>query len=128
MKRFVTLALLFQLCSFSPAVDAQTQAKKLQLPAYGDTVGYQVVSSIIEARTEKLKNGSVSIFHQTISGDALGKIRAECASRLPREFQSALEDFDKQAKTKLLLQRRFSIHKEYEFVDTPVGRLDAPVR
>jgi hypothetical protein len=90
-------------------------------PFYRDSDGYQVLSSIIEARTEKLKNGSVSIFHQTVSGDALGEIRAECASRLPREFQSALEDFGKKAQAKLLLQQQFSIHKEYRFTETMVG-------
>jgi len=120
MKRFVALALLFCLCSFSPASVSQTQATKIELLPYGDTDGYQVLSSIIEARTEKLKNGSVSIFHQTISGDALGEIR-DCASRFPREFQSALEDFDKRAKTKMLLQQHFSIHKEYKFVETMVA-------
>jgi|SRR5215475_9475604 len=121
MKRFVALALLFCLCNFSPASDGQTHAEKIQPLPYKDTDGYQVLSSIIEARTEKLKNGSLSIFHQTVSGDAFGEIRSECASRLPREFQSALEDLDKKAKTKLLLQQQFSIHKEYKFVDTMVG-------
>jgi hypothetical protein len=121
MKRFVALALLFCLYSFSPASDAQSQARKIQPLPYRDTDGYQVLSSIIEGRTEKLKNGSVSIFHQTVPGDALGEIRAECASRFPREFQSAVEDFDKKAKTTLLLQQKFSIHKEYKFVETMVG-------
>src|SRR5262249_27103246 len=121
MKKFVALALLFRLCNFSSASDAQTQARKLQPLPYRDTDGYQVLSSIIEARTEKLKNGSVSIFHQTVSGDALGEIRAECASHHPREFQSALEYFGKKAKTKLLLQQQFSIHKEYKFTETMVG-------
>jgi hypothetical protein len=120
MKRFVALALLFCLCSFSPASVAQTQATKTKPLPYGDTDGYQVLSSIIEVRTEKLKSGSVSIFHQTISGDALGEIR-DCASRFPREFQSALEDFDKRARTKMLLQQHFSIQKEYKFVETMVG-------
>jgi len=121
MKSFVALALLYCLCSFVPESDAQTQSKKKQPPPYTDTAGYQVLSSIIEARTEKLNAESVAIFHQTVSGDALGEIRAECSSRFPTEFQSALEDLDKKAKTKLLLQQQFSIHKEYRFVESMVG-------
>ena len=121
MKSFVALALLLFLCTFLPASDAQSRPKKKQLLPYRDTDGYQVLSSVIEARTEKLKNGSVPIYHQTVSGDALAEITAECSSRFPREFQAALEDFDKEAKTKLILQQQFSIHKEYKFVETMVG-------
>jgi len=121
MKSFVALALLYCLCSLVPESDAQTQSKKKQPPPYTDTDGYQVLSSIIEARTDKSKAGSVAIFHQTVSGDALGEIRAECSSRFATEFQSALEDLDKKAKTKLLLQQQFSIHKEYKFAETMVG-------
>jgi hypothetical protein len=121
MKSFVALALLYCFCSFVPESDAQTQSKKKQPPPYTDTDGYQVLSSIIEGRTEKSKARSVAIFHQTVSGDALGEIRAECSSRFPTELQSALEDLDKKGKTKLLLQQQFSIHKEYKFVETMVG-------
>jgi len=122
MKSLVALALPLLLCTFVPASDAQTQAKKNQpIPLYGDPDGYKVLSSVIDARTERLKNGSVLIFHHTVSGGVLGEIRAECSSRFPREFQSALEDFDKKAKAKLLLQQQFSIRKEYKFVETTVG-------
>ena len=121
MKSFVALALLYCLCCFVPESDAQTQSNKKQPPPYTDTDGYQVLSSVIEARTGKSKVGSVAIFHQTVSGDALGEIRAECSSRFPTEFKSALEDLDKKSKTKLLLQQQFSIHKEYKFVETMVG-------
>ena len=121
MKSFVALALLYSICFFVPKSDAQTQSKKKQPAPYTDTDGYQVLSSIIEARTEKSKAGPVAIFHQTVSGDAFGEIRAECSSRFPAEFQSALEDLDKKAKAKMLLQQQFSIHKEYKFVETMVG-------
>lgn len=121
MKSVVALALLLCLCSFIPASDAQTHAKKNQASPYEDTDGYQVLSSMIEARTEKSKDRSVSIFHQTVSGDTVGKIRAECSSRFPQEFQSALEDFDTKAKTKLSLVQKFSIHKEYKLVENRVG-------
>jgi len=121
MKSVVALALFFYFCTFVPASGAQTQSKKdRHIPPYADADGYQVLSSVIDSRTEKL-NGSVSIFHQTVSGDALLQVGAECSSRFPREFQSALEDFDKKTKTKLLLQQQFSIRKEYKLVETPVG-------
>lgn len=115
-KSLIALALLLCLCAFLPASDAQSEPKRIQPIPYRDTDGYQVLSSILEARTEKLENGSVAIFHQTLSGDALGNIPAECSSRIPTEFQSALSDFHKKAGTKLLLQQQFSIHKEYKFV------------
>ncbi len=120
MKRFVALA-LFCLCTFVPASNPQTKPKKNQAIPYSDANGYQVLSSVIDARTEKLKDGSVSIFHQTVSEDAFGEVRAQCSSRFPREFQSALEDFDKKAKTKFLLQREFAIHRDYRFVEVFVG-------
>ena len=87
MKSFVALTLLYCLCCFVPESDTQTQSKKKQPPPYTDTDGYQVLSSVIEARTEKWKAGSVAIFHQTVSWDALGEMRAECSSRFPTEFQ-----------------------------------------
>jgi len=121
MKSFVALALLYCLCSFVPQSHAQTQSKKKQPPPYTDTDGYQVLSSIIEARTENSKAVSVPIFHQTVSREALGEISAECSTRFPAEFQSALEDLDKKANAKMLLQQQFSIHKEYKFVETMVG-------
>jgi len=71
--------------------------------------------------TEKLKSESVSVFHQTVSEEAFGEVRVQCSSSFPREFQSALEDFDKKTKTKFLLQQEFSIQKEYRFVETMVG-------
>jgi len=89
--------------------------------AYDDTDGYQVLSSIIEARTGKSKSRSVSIFYQTVSEDSFREVRAQCTSSFPKEFRSALENFDKKAKTKLLLQEEFSIQKEYRFVETMVG-------
>ena len=99
MKSFVALA-MFCLCTFVPASDPQTKPKKNQAIPYSDADGYQVLSSAIDAITEKLKDGSVSIFHQTVSENAFAQVRAQCSSRFPREFQSALEDFDKKANTK----------------------------
>ena len=121
IKRFVALTLLFCLCSLSSASDAQTLAKKIHPRSYEDTDGYRVLSSIIEARTAKLKKGTVLIFHQTVSGNTFGEGMSECVSPLSGEFQSALEDFDKKGKTKLLLQHQLSIHEEYKFVETMVG-------
>jgi hypothetical protein len=121
MKSFGALAVSFCHCAFLWASNAQIETKKNQPLPYADTDGYRVLSSIIDARTEKLKNGSISIFRQTVSGDALAEIRAECSSRFPGEFESALKDFDKRAKTKLLLQQKFAIRKEYKFVEAMVG-------
>ena len=120
MKRFVALALVC-LCTFATASDRQTKPKKNQAIPYSDADGYQVLSSVIDARTEKLKDGSVSIFHQTVSEDAFAEVRAECSNRFRGEFQSTLEDFDKKAKTTFLLQREFAIHRDYRFVEAVVG-------
>ena len=121
MKSFVALALLFCVCTFPPTSAAQTKQKKDQPLPYTDADGYQVLSAVIDTRTVKLKTEPVSIFHQTISEGALRELRTQCSSRIPAEFQSSLEAFDKKAKTKLLLQPQFSIHKEYKFVETMVG-------
>ena len=126
MKSPVSPALLFFcLCSFLPLSDAQTKPNKNQPLPYSDTDGYQVLSSIINARTEKLKSGFVSVFHQTVPEKDSREVRVQCSSSFPREFESALEDFDKKAKTKFLLQREFSIRKEYRFVETMVGVHDS---
>jgi hypothetical protein len=121
MKRFVALALLFCLFTLSPASDAQTRPKEKPVAPYGDSDGYQVLSSIIQSRTEKAKSTFVSIFYQTISAADFKEIRSDCLSRFPGEFQGALEDFDEKTKAKLLLQQQFSIGKQYKFVETPVG-------
>jgi len=121
MKSFVALALLFCLCTFPPTSAAQTKQKKNQPLTYTDADGYQVLSAVIDTRTAKLKTEPVFIFHQTVSEGTLTELRTQCSSRIPGEFQSALQDFDKKAKTKLLLQPQFSIRKEYKFVQTMVG-------
>jgi hypothetical protein len=121
MKSFVALALLFFLCTSSPASDSQTNPKAKPIAPYGDSDGYEVLSSVIDSMTEKTKSTSVSIFHQTISAADFKEIRTECTSRFPADFKGALEDLDKKAKTKLLLQKQFSIHKEYKLVQTAVG-------
>jgi hypothetical protein len=116
MKRLMMLALVF-FCSLSFLTVANTQTSpKNQLPPYDDADGYQVLSSIIDASTNKLKNNSVSIFHQTLSEDAFRSVRFQCSGSIPAEFQSAAEDFDKKAKTQFLLRREFSIHKTYRLV------------
>jgi len=122
MKSLVALALLF-LCFlvFLPAVVAQNKSKKIHLLPYDDIDGYKVLSSIIDADTNKLRSESVSIFHQTLSEDAFREVRTQCSSRFPTEFQSALADFDKKAKTKLLLRQEFFSQKGYRFVETTVG-------
>src|SRR5260370_34028546 len=100
MKRFVALA-LFCLCTFVPASNPQTKPKKNQAIPYSDANGYQVLSSVIDARTEKLKDGSVSIFHQTVSEDAFGDVSAQCSRRFPSEIQSPRANFAMKGKTKL---------------------------
>lgn len=119
MKSFVALALLCCVCSSLPQLVAQT--KKDQSPPYTDTDGYQVLSAIIKARTEKSGAGSVPIFYQTVSGGTNGEIMAECSSRFPEEFQSALAHLNRMTKKKFVLQRQFSIHKEYKLVETMVA-------
>jgi hypothetical protein len=72
MKSPVTLGLLFFcLCSLLPVSGAQTKPNKGRPLPYSDTDGYPVLSSIIIARTEKLKNGFVSVYHQTVSDKVL---------------------------------------------------------
>ena len=122
MKILVAMTLVFFYFFTSlPASNAQNKPKKNQQPSYDDTDGYFVLSAIIDTVTKNLKSGSVSIFHQTVSEGAYKEVRAQCSSKFPQEFQSALEDFDKKAKAKLLLQRKFSIQKQYGFVETTVG-------
>ena len=58
----------------------------------------------------------MSIFHQTISEEDFRETRLQCSGRFPKEFQSAVEDFDKKAKTTFLLQPNFSLQEKYEFV------------
>jgi hypothetical protein len=126
MKRLMGLALVF-FCplSFLTVSNAQTSPNKSQLFPYDDADGYQVLSSIIDASTNKLKSESVSIFHHTISEEAFRGIRFQCSGSIPAEFQSAAEDLDKKAKTKFLLQQEFSIQKKYKLValsrETPVN-------
>ncbi len=126
MKRSMALApLLSVLWLFLAVSNAQTRPNKNQLLPYDDADGYQVLSSIIDASTNKLKSESVSIFHHTLSEEAFRGVRFQCSGSIPAEFQSAAEDFDNKAKTKFLLQQEFSIQKKYKLValsrETPVN-------
>jgi len=131
MKRLMGLPLVF-FCSLSflTVANAQNSPNKNQLLPYDDADGYQVLSSIIDASTNKLKSDSVSIFHQTLSEEAFTGVRFQCSGSIPAEFQSASEDFDKKAKTKFLLRREFSIQKKYRLValsrKTPVNAGNQP--
>jgi len=58
--------LLSAFCLFLTVSNAQTDKKQL-LP-YDDADGYTVLSSIIDARTNKLKSEPVSIFQKRLSG------------------------------------------------------------
>src|ERR1700675_2364518 len=120
MKGLMPLGLiLFCHLSFPTVSSAQTGANKNRLLRYDDIDGYQVLSTVIDARANEVKGESVSIFHQTVSGDAVRGVRSQCAGSIPAEFQGAAEDFDKKAKTRLLLMERFSPQKEYRFVGGP---------
>lgn len=117
MKLLMVVALVF-FCplSFLTVSNAQTSPNKNPLLPYDDVDGYQVLSSIIDASTNKLKSDSVSIFHQTLSEEAFRGVRFQCSGSIPAEFQSAAEDLVKRAKTKFLLRREFSIQKKYRLV------------
>jgi hypothetical protein len=58
----------------------------------------------------------VSIFHQTLSEEAFRGARFQCSGSIAAEFESAAQDLDKMAKTKLLLRGEFSIQKKYRLV------------
>jgi hypothetical protein len=112
---------LFCHLSFLTVSNAQTRDNKNQHLTYDDADGYQVLSGIIDARANKLKSESVSIFHQTVSGESVRDVRTQCAGGIPAEFQGAAEDFDKKATTRFLLTERFSLEKKYRFVVGPTS-------
>ena len=106
---------------FLPVSSAQTKLKRAAPSPYDDADGYQVLSSIIDARADKSKNEIVSIFHKTVPAESISAIRSQCSSSFPSEFQGALENFDKQTKTHFLLQQEFSIRKKYRLVDDRIS-------
>ena len=117
MKRWLARALsLFALSLYLTAANTQTRPNKNRVLPYDDADGYRVLSSIINETTNKSRGEPVAIFHQTISEEAVGDIRFQCAGSIPVEFQSAAEDFDKKAKTNFLLQQEFSIRRKYKLV------------
>lgn len=115
MKSALVL-LSFCTLMFLPASNTQTKRDKIQLLPYRDPDGYEVLSTIIDGRAKKLMGDSVSIFHQTISEQSLSGVRFQCSGSIPLEFQKAAEDFDRNAKTKFVLRREFSIKKPYVLV------------
>ncbi len=127
MKSLVALArLLCCLCALLPVSSAQTKPKKDPLLPYDDVDGYQVLSTILDARANKSKSEVVSIFHQTVSAESFRSVRSQCFGSFPPEFQSALEDFDKRAKTNFLLQQEFSIQKKYRLVSDRISTGSIP--
>jgi hypothetical protein len=122
MKGLISFALiLFCHLFFISVSSAQIRPNKNQVLPYDDIDGYQVLSTVIDARANEVKSESVPIFHQTVSGEAVRGVRFQCAGRIPAEFQGAAEDFDKKAKTRFLLMERFSLQKKYRFVGGPTS-------
>lgn len=122
MKRLVTIACV--LCCFFvslPVSSAQTKLKQATPLPYDDGDGYQVLSSIIDARASKSKSELVSLFRRTVPAESLSAIRSQCSNSFPPEFQAALEDLEKKAMTNFLLQQKFSIHKKYSLVDDRIS-------
>jgi hypothetical protein len=122
MKSLVALALSF-FCLFvlPQASNAQTKSRKNQLLPYADAEGYRVMSSVLDASTETSRSEPVSIFHRTVSERDFGDVRLQCSGSIPKEFQSALEGFDKKAKTKFVLQQEFSLRRKYRLIEAMVG-------
>jgi hypothetical protein len=123
-SRQQTLALVFFcLLSSLTVSNAQTSPNKNQLLPYDDADGYQVLSSIIDASTNKLKSDSVSIpnsFRRGFLGRSISVLRQHSCGISKRRRRP-----HKEAKTKLLLRQEFSIQKKYRLValsrTTPVN-------
>jgi hypothetical protein len=122
MKRLIALALRLSALSLLLTVAvAQTSSTKNRLPLYDDADGYEVLTSIIDSRTNQRKTEAVSIFQNTISGESLHDLKTECPYRVPAEFQEAADDFDRKAKTRFRLKEGFSLQKKYRFVAAPTS-------
>jgi hypothetical protein len=98
---------------FAAQEGAQTKIQNRPPPVYDDNDGYEVLSVVLNARIAKQKNETVRISSGTSSGDRVMQMRGQC-SGIPAEFQSASEDFDEKAKTKLVLRKEFYLKKKYE--------------
>jgi hypothetical protein len=115
-QRFAKLALAVLLLSLSSLVvngGGQTKIKEDHPPSYQDRDGYEVLSVLLNAQGVARKNDTIRIDALTASGERVAEIKAQC-SGIPAEFVSASEDFEKKMKTRLLLQREFSLAKNYE--------------
>ncbi len=91
----------------------QTKHLKNKLATYDDRDGYEVLSVLLNAQSDKWKNETITIDPRTPLGRAVAEIKAEC-SGIPAEFQAASEDFDRKVQTRLLLRKGFSLRKNYE--------------
>jgi hypothetical protein len=92
---------------------AQPKHLKNKLATYDDHDGYEVLSVLLNAQSDKWKNETITIGPRTALGRAVAEIKAEC-SGIPAEFQAASEDFDRKVQTRLLLRKGFSLRKNYE--------------
>src|SRR5260370_22101675 len=73
-------------------MNAQTKNQSGQTPIYQDRDGYQVLSVLLNARSDEWKNGTIEINPRTASGKAVAEIKAQCTG-IPTEFQAASQDF-----------------------------------
>ena len=92
---------------------SQTREHPVQVPAYEDRDGYEVLSVLLASLSVVRKNDMIKIDPRTSSGRGVEEIKAHC-SGIPEEFQGASGDFDKRAKTKLTLRKEFTFAKPYE--------------
>jgi len=92
---------------------AQTKNEKNRMAIYDDRDGYEVLSVLLNARSDVWKNETITIDPRTALGREVAEIKAEC-SGIPAEFQAASQDFDKKLQTRLLLRRGFTLRKNYE--------------
>jgi hypothetical protein len=105
--------LLMSSLPFAPNGRGQTKNQKGQTSIYQDSDGYEVLSVLLNAVSVVRKNDTIRIDPHTAPGKYVAEMKAQC-SGIPAEFRSASEDFDKRVKSRLILQRGFSLRKNYE--------------
>src|SRR6516225_1148147 len=83
---------------------------------YDDAEGYAVLSVLLGGASQETHSAAIQINMTTHVESATGVHSLEDCMKVPDEFREAANDYERRAKTALLLRKKFSIKTQYDLV------------
>ena len=109
------LAVTLILCGCSSRARIQSHIPA-NAGAYDDSEGYAVLSVLLGVASQETHSAAIQINMTTHVESATGVHSLEDCMKVPDEFREAANDYERRAKTALLLRKKFSIKTQYDLV------------